>query len=216
MKIKLQNFLKFIPGTHKKEKIVELHPAHEIPLTATSLHSMSLFHADKQNQTDRMNHVNHAGATAPPFFERRVDEVDLKKSMELFHFLSHIFHKNSVAWCLMFGSLAGQHFFHGIIPWDDDWDVLAVAEPDRIEALLIAGVKDTPSLEFYRHKEAGFFKVFHKSSINAGQHPWKWPFVDIFYSKTGKNTLTSVKMIEKFHNICFSIIFAIKTTNFWI
>ncbi|XP_071098194.1 uncharacterized protein [Haliotis cracherodii] len=77
---------------------------------------------------------------------------------------------------LMYGyTLRGSYFHHGMVPWDDDID-LVVKEGDKqiLKTLLL-------NTTYALHTRETIWKFYNKSSIPTTSAPWRWPFLDIFF-----------------------------------
>jgi hypothetical protein len=150
-------------------------PAHKIQLGDKSLYIV----ADKRKEALPSQLKN---------FRRRTTEEEALKGVELLHALDLLFTEKNITWSLMFGTLAGQHYFHNIIPWDDDWDVAVYSKKEVILETVKDFVEANPQ---FRYNEASpyFFKLYHSHSNRAGRQPWGWPFVDVFYAKENGDTI---------------------------
>ncbi|MES1918111.1 hypothetical protein MHBO_000129 [Bonamia ostreae] len=121
-------------------------------------------------------------------FNRKVTPKENALAVELLHVLDKILTKNKIKWCLMYGSLAGQLYFHGLIPWDDDWDIMVFALEKKIVKLLTQFTAENKKFGFAVHSK-DFSKLYHVDSTKAGKYHWKWPFVDIFYGALTDNNV---------------------------
>ncbi|XP_067670670.1 uncharacterized protein [Haliotis asinina] len=84
----------------------------------------------------------------------------------------------NITYFLYAGSLLGSYSHHGMIPWDDDLDII-VKEKDK--PLLLTFLESLrPNYEHYTTWKMNW-KLYNKKSQKAGSMAWRWPFVDIFF-----------------------------------
>ncbi|XP_046546451.1 uncharacterized protein LOC124256503 [Haliotis rubra] len=109
------------------------------------------------------------------FFERITED-----EREQFRNLVRVFHEKvgpNITYFLYAGTLLGSYSHHGMIPWDDDIDII-VRDADR-EVLLNALKSLVPRYGYTNYSTC--CKLFHANSPKAGLKPWKWPYLDIFF-----------------------------------
>ncbi|XP_067664685.1 uncharacterized protein RT0683-like [Haliotis asinina] len=108
------------------------------------------------------------------------DRLLLKEKLE-FRNLIETFSEGvptNITYFLYAGALLGSYSHHGMIPWDDDLDII-VREKDK--PLLLEFLQSLrPKYEHYTNWKVNW-KFYHKKSPNAGSKAWKWPFIDIFF-----------------------------------
>ena len=137
--------------------------------------------------------------------------------------------KHNITYLMYEGTLLGSYFFHDFVPWDDDLDLMiAWKDREKLlkvfsdhklrETFDVCSYQDiidwysletlegrNPKLQkradrdFYT-KHADFkFKFFLKSSKNAGDFQWKWPFIDIKFYKETEDTVYKLDNIHPQH-----------------
>ena len=101
-----------------------------------------------------------------------------KQILESLKLITDAFDGLGIAYMLCGGSLLGSWRHHGIIPWDDDVDLLfngsMLAEFKKIN---ISGHKLVPTNSSQSHKS---FKFYNDSGLYISNHEWAWPFIDLF------------------------------------
>ncbi|CAG5118729.1 unnamed protein product [Candidula unifasciata] len=82
----------------------------------------------------------------------------------------------NLTYFLVSGSALGALRHHGIIPWDDDIDIMMNSSEWKMITKVLGNL---PDFELYRPRNVQW-KFFMKS-LPAGNKPFKWPNVDIFF-----------------------------------
>lgn len=70
------------------------------------------------------------------------------------------------------------------MPWDDDIDLfVSVSDRNRLQSAIIRELSTEPYsiIVMQLHNERNYDKVFFSWCPYAGQTPWRFPFIDIFY-----------------------------------
>ena len=111
-----------------------------------------------------------------------MDEYHYNISLSILEAFIDTMEANNLTYFLYGGSLIGSLRHHGVIPWDDDLDVIAnKSERSKIWNAL---KKLEPEFIVHQPKRQKFLKLYskysHTTSINYG---WKWPFLDIWLFK---------------------------------
>ena len=83
---------------------------------------------------------------------------------------------NGIAYMLYSGSVIGAYRHHGLIPWDDDFDVQVNASQRQ---LLYNSLNSIPGYGLISPKNYQW--KFYSKTFGITSYSWKWPFVDIFF-----------------------------------
>ncbi|XP_071104259.1 uncharacterized protein [Haliotis cracherodii] len=141
------------------------------------------------------------------FFER-ISEEEKDKFRDLMKIFSEKVSKN-VTYFMYAGALLGSYSHHGLIPWDDDMDII-VSNNDR-PALLKSLQSLPPEYEHYTGWNTTW-KFYHKNSPKAAKKPWNWPFVDIFFYVEYPTYIQDAREAKKKFNK--SVVFPLTTRPF--
>ncbi|XP_046328902.1 uncharacterized protein RP688-like [Haliotis rufescens] len=107
--------------------------------------------------------------------EKRCFEILLKTFMKAV--------ASKVTYFLYSGSLLGSYRHHGMIPWDDDLDLVVRAKDTQ--RLVTSLSKLAP--HFILNQQGGRrWKFYHRRSYNIPNYSWKWPFIDISFYKENR------------------------------
>ncbi|ESO94553.1 hypothetical protein LOTGIDRAFT_161254 [Lottia gigantea] len=85
--------------------------------------------------------------------------------------------KANITYFLYGGTLMGAYRQHGMIPWDDDIDVMLNSSEKRKARTVLSKVPNFGL--FSPHKRQ--WKFYHKSLRTLSHKPYRWPFIDIFF-----------------------------------
>lgn len=106
-----------------------------------------------------------------------------KDAINLLKYFHNFCKKNNINYFLHYGTLIGQQRHNGIIPWDDDMDV--VAEKKSFEKIFKYLENDKIKIIKYSY----YYKLFYKDNKSKHNYPWTWPFLDIFLYTTNSDKL---------------------------
>ena len=106
-------------------------------------------------------------------------EAQYNTSLEILEIFAKTMEQNNLTYFIYGGTLIGSMRHHGMIPWDDDLDVIV----DKRQSKKIWEVlsKLQPHFEIVTVRKQRFWKLFSKHSQYIMSYvSWKWPFLDIW------------------------------------
>ncbi|XP_071102874.1 uncharacterized protein [Haliotis cracherodii] len=104
---------------------------------------------------------------------------------------------SNITYFLYAGALLGSYSHHGMIPWDDDMDII-VREKDK--PLLLKFLQSLgPKYEHHTSWKVNW-KFYHIKSPKAGEKHWKWPFLDIFFYSEKPSNIRDCRALKKKFN----------------
>ncbi|KAL8570111.1 hypothetical protein ACOMHN_033790 [Nucella lapillus] len=122
-----------------------------------------------------------------PYFKEAVEALltfqpiltQREKSQLLLAFdvFSHICQEAGVTYFLLEASLMGVRRHHGMIPWDDDIDIVVNASQWKTLHVLLSAV---PGFELYAHSSHQW-KFYVSNATTFPDKPFKFPYLDIFF-----------------------------------
>ncbi|KAK3760462.1 hypothetical protein RRG08_011174 [Elysia crispata] len=86
--------------------------------------------------------------------------------------------ENGMTYFLYGGSLIGSYRHHGLIPWDDDADVIMSFSQRLHLYRLLESLDMDIRVSFH---PVHYWKLYHKDGEVIRGMPWKYPFLDIFF-----------------------------------
>ena len=113
-------------------------------------------------------------------FKMVMTEEDLNVTLNLLEAFASTMDKHNLTYFMAGGTLLGSYRHHGLIPWDDDLDVIAdFNQQNQVREALI-----TIQNEYVISEHSEVLLKLHSrkhSRIISKFYPWKWPFIDIFW-----------------------------------
>ncbi|XP_046584413.1 uncharacterized protein LOC124291470 [Haliotis rubra] len=138
------------------------------------------------------------GSTAPVTPKSILETNEMRKLIELFDVkiteeerysfknLLEIFMKtvpSNIKYFLYSGSLLGSYRHHGMIPWDDDLDLVVRATDAR---RLVTSLSKLEPYFIVNQGNSYRWKFYHRNASNARGFSWKWPSIDISFYKENR------------------------------
>lgn len=101
------------------------------------------------------------------------DENLRREFVDLLVYFNKTFLDNNIDYSIAFGTALGYVRHNDFIPWDDDFDIVIKKNDSSVARYLIKP-------PFCTYQFWGGWKLFKCHNKNAGNYPWKYPFVDVF------------------------------------
>lgn len=170
------------------------------------------------NERNQLN-----GSPIPRYraFGQTMTDTEYQHYMEIFKVFKETCEKFGVQYMLYGGTLIGAYRHHGIIPWDDDLDVLVNGCHRN---LLYNGLSNIPGFTLTFSKDQPW-KFHNKIPIlmlneNHGGHSLGWPYIDIFFFDENEthiwDTFTTQRYPETLGLFCYlkSLVFPLVVSAF--
>ena len=138
-------------------------------------------------------------------FKMRLEEEELNLMLEMLEAFSKTMDKYNLTYFMDAGTLLGSYRHHGMIPWDDDIDLIADIRQQR---QIVSALKSmSHKYEVSIHSKA-LLKLHSKEESKTISKPrgktnyaWKWPFLDIFWYRIVKKGVIHKAFDHREHNI---------------
>ena len=136
-------------------------------------------------------------------FQPLISSLEHQTLLKTFRVFKKICERSNLTHMLYGGSLLGSYRHHGLIPWDDDIDILMneTQKPDIIDSFkTVAGYNlCTPENRQWK---------FYKSDIRIHDHcsEHMWPYVDIFFFSENETHIWD-------NNEMYKYVYSFKKTN---
>ena len=131
------------------------------------------------------------------YFRQRITPSQEDLALELLIMFAETLTQSNVTFFMTAGMLFGSYRHHGMIPWDDDWDLfLPESEKPRIYAALS---KLQPRYRIL--KKYPRWKFFSSVSVPFKDYGWAWPFLDLIFYKDRGSYIQEIDSLtrEKFN-----------------
>ncbi|KAF8568309.1 hypothetical protein P879_01694 [Paragonimus westermani] len=135
------------------------------------------------------------------YFKPVMSQSDEQYFLHLLRVFQKAAETNNVTYLLVSGSAIGARRHHGMIPWDDDIDILVNHE--HRETLDRALSQLTPQFELHKRVFPFIFQqqwnwkfCFATKGRTYLLNAFRWPYLDIFFYADNSTHLLSVKKVE--------------------
>ncbi|CAH1772415.1 unnamed protein product [Owenia fusiformis] len=121
----------------------------------------------------------------PDVFKPKMTDIEKKIVVEMLDTFDKITKTYNLTYFIYGGTMIGSWRHHGIIPWDDDIDLMMNASQKA--QVYTALSSQNPLYQVWRPQGKIFtqdfqWKFYSESSRTIPHYPWwKWPFLDIFF-----------------------------------
>ncbi|GAB1600611.1 uncharacterized protein LOC115213450 [Argonauta hians] len=130
---------------------------------------------------------NKKGRTASSrsieFFNTRMNNDDLRAFTDILSRFVELVTANNLTYFLYSGTLLGSFRHHGIIPWDDDMDVIMNATSKPYIQQILSSRSPNYILNVKQGKRWKFYSTLSRPIPGI---PWAWPYLDISFFKENK------------------------------
>ena len=110
-------------------------------------------------------------------FDEKLTKEDKMAYVTLLLVFMKAMEKNKIEYMMYGGTLLGSFRHHGMIPWDDDVDLLVkFSEKRKLQKVL------TELQPKYQHIYTNWrLKFYSKNGLNIQRKSWKFPFLDVSF-----------------------------------
>lgn len=119
----------------------------------------------------------HENQTLASFFLPIISQMEYRILIGSFYTMAEALVEANVTFFLYGGSQLGAFRHHGLVPWDDDVDVMFnVSDKGKIKQIL----SNIPYYTLFAPEDRQW-KFFETSLANVLHSKYTWPFIDIFF-----------------------------------
>uniref|UniRef100_A0A1I8J1S0 Lipopolysaccharide cholinephosphotransferase n=1 Tax=Macrostomum lignano TaxID=282301 RepID=A0A1I8J1S0_9PLAT len=162
-----QHFVR-ISGENMHEAVRTLAP--DKIFSSTTARTLTKLDRDLAKARERVKNVK--------LFKPFVTKQERWVMLRLLKRIDHVFRKYNVTYIIYGGTLLGSHRHHGLVPWDDDVDLLVNKTVRRhLPAMLAAAAP-----ELVLQEAGGHDKIYDGGlSRRTSTYPWRWPYLDVSF-----------------------------------
>jgi len=162
----------------------------------------------KITQWGNQNMLNRTSNPKYKAFDRRITDREFNVFMDLFEVFMSTCEANNITYLLLGGTLLGSYRHMGMIPWDDDFDVLVNNIHKTKVKQTFESLKGI-TLNLHTHN---MWKVYSEQLSND-KH---WPFIDIFFfEENGTHIWTTEEFKEGYRYIPHKDVFPLRRHPFY-
>ena len=142
------------------------------------VHTLCTVNATDINQT-KIPILSH------PDLPRALNATDLARLNDLLSVIDGVFKENNITYVMSYGTLLGSYFMHGVLPWDDDLDIMVKASDfNKIDQCnFTSGRHGDQNIQVYHEIKSGNkspkLKLFFEFGEQIRNLKWTWPFCDV-------------------------------------
>ncbi|GFO14690.1 lipopolysaccharide cholinephosphotransferase licd [Plakobranchus ocellatus] len=159
-------------------RITEVNPPHYRDKnhdTADQFNKFTMAYLDLQLRKYLLSHKEEKLLS---YFRPRVQDRQIHLLVNLIRIFDRFMSENGIAYFLYGGALLGSFRHHGLIPWDDDVDVM-VSFSQRLRLYRLLKTIDKNIIVSFH--PVHYWKLYPSAGDIIEGVPWKWPFLDIFF-----------------------------------
>ena len=132
----------------------------------------------KLDRNDKYN-WNYTGQLSKEYrqFAPALNMTEYTRYMDLITIFKSAIEAFNITYLLEGGQVLGSYWFHGFIPWDDDFDCKVNVSQKHILKKALTDV----SGHTLHSPTNDIWKFYNNSFAKAGPHEYKWPFIDILF-----------------------------------
>lgn len=121
---------------------------------------------------------SYASSRTLEFFNTRMDAKELRAFTDILYRFVELVTAHNLTYFLYSGTLLGSYRHHGIIPWDDDMDVMMnISDKPIIRRVLSSRLPNY----LLNDKQGKRWKFFSTLSRPIPGISWSWPYLDISF-----------------------------------